>query len=348
VNLTATDNVDGDITVSPTAQITPGTSPNDFVMLRTWTFSDVAGNTSSVSQLITVLDDVAPVPPAPPADITVQGAAQVPAPVALTATDNCDGDLTALPSAQVIPGSGPDDFVIVRTWTFTDQTGNTSSVSQVITVVPPPVPQEFTIFINDEDGFNAAVGSAALVVRGTENFETSTVASGQSALVNDPLSPGSANGPFPNGTNPSAGVTIQSNTGGGSAGSLMPRGGLSLFTWAAGYFSAPNDQLVNAVNFDSIDLLFFSASPAVSLTPLFIGPPGGEGTAGTVIVTVYDQFNAVLGSASIAGVNFQSPAFVGVVAGPGATIGRINLWGGGATGTGQGADDIVVYTSAVP
>jgi hypothetical protein len=61
-------------------------------------------------------------------------------------------------------------------------------------------------------------------------------------------------------------------------------------------------------------------------------------------ITVFDPTNTVLGSASIVGVNFQSPAFVGVVTGAGAAIGRINLWGGGVAGTGQGADDIAVYT----
>jgi hypothetical protein len=137
VTLTATDDVDGPITVGPTTQITPGSSINDFVMVRTWTFTDVVGNTSSVSQTITVQDNVAPVAPAAPSDLTVARASDVPPPVSLTATDNCDGDITVSPTAQITPGSGAIDFVMVRTWTFTDVSGNTSSVSQTITVIIP-------------------------------------------------------------------------------------------------------------------------------------------------------------------------------------------------------------------
>ncbi|MBT8266225.1 MAG: T9SS type A sorting domain-containing protein, partial [Bacteroidia bacterium] len=151
VDLTATDNCDGDIIVSPTANITPGACANDFVMVRTWTFTDECGNTSSVSQTITVNDDTAPVPPAPPADLNLQCASDVPAAVDLTATDNCDGDITVSPTANTTPGACANDFVMVRTWTFTDSCGNTSSVSQTITVnddtapVPPAPPSDIAI-----------------------------------------------------------------------------------------------------------------------------------------------------------------------------------------------------------
>ncbi|NNL31839.1 MAG: T9SS type A sorting domain-containing protein, partial [Flavobacteriaceae bacterium] len=150
VDLTATDNCDGDIIVSPTANTTPGACANDFVMVRTWTFTDSCGNTSSVSQTITVNDDTAPVPPAPPADLNLQCASDVPAAVDLTATDNCDGDITVSPTANTTPGACANDFVMVRTWTFTDDCGNTSSVSQTITVnddTPPVItcPADLTL-----------------------------------------------------------------------------------------------------------------------------------------------------------------------------------------------------------
>ncbi|RZW50535.1 MAG: hypothetical protein EX263_07595, partial [Flavobacteriaceae bacterium] len=140
VDLTATDNCDGDIIVSPTANTTPGACANDFVMVRTWTFTDVCGNTSSVSQVITVLDDTAPVAPAPPADLNLQCASDIPPPVDLTATDNCDGDITVGPNVNITPGACANDLVMVRTWTFTDDCGNTSSVSQVITVLDDTAP----------------------------------------------------------------------------------------------------------------------------------------------------------------------------------------------------------------
>jgi CSLREA domain-containing protein len=159
VDLTAVDDVDGPITVSPTTVVFPGVSPNDFVMVRTWTFTDSSGNSASVSQTITVSDTTAPVPPTAPADVTVVGAAAVPPPVDLTAIDNCDGAITVSPTALIIPGSGPNDFVLVRTWTFTDVTGNTSSISQTITVVPPntaPVADDDSYSTNEDTSLNVA------------------------------------------------------------------------------------------------------------------------------------------------------------------------------------------------
>ena len=140
VDLTAEDNCDGAITVSPTEEVTPGACVNDFTLVRTWTFTDVCGNTSSVSQTITVKDDTAPVAPTPPADVNVQCATDVPAPVDLTAEDNCDGAITVSPTEEVTPGACVNDFTLVRTWTFTDVCGNTSSVSQTITVKDDTAP----------------------------------------------------------------------------------------------------------------------------------------------------------------------------------------------------------------
>ena len=143
VDLTANDNCDGDITVSPAAVISPGSCENQFTMVRTWTFVDLCGNQSSVSQTINVNDTTPPDPPAPPADVNVECASDVPAPVDLTANDNCDGDITVSPAAVITPGSCDNQFTMVRTWTFVDLCGNQSSVSQTINVndtTPPDAP----------------------------------------------------------------------------------------------------------------------------------------------------------------------------------------------------------------
>jgi hypothetical protein len=141
IDLTAEDNCDGAITVSPSVVKIFGSCVNDFTEIRTWTFSDVCGNTSSVSQTITVSDDTAPVAPAAPSNLTLQCADAIPPPVDLTATDNCDGAITVSPSVTVIPGSNENDVTQIRTWTFSDVCGNTSSVNQTITVGDdtPPV-----------------------------------------------------------------------------------------------------------------------------------------------------------------------------------------------------------------
>ncbi|MFT6019864.1 MAG: hypothetical protein ACI9CQ_002667, partial [Saprospiraceae bacterium] len=143
VDLTAADMCVGDITVSPSAVITPGNCDNQFTMVRTWTFFDNCGNQSSVSQTINVNDTTPPNVPAAPADVNVQCASDVPAPVDLTANDNCDGDITVSPSAVITPGNCENQFTFVYTWTFVDGCGNQSSVSQTIQVDDTTAP-EFT------------------------------------------------------------------------------------------------------------------------------------------------------------------------------------------------------------
>src|SRR5688500_19443835 len=67
-----------------------------------------------------------------PADVTVD-CESIPAVPAVTATDNCDPTLTVNyveTSNTVVEGCG----VIVRTWTVTDQCGNTATHTQTITV----------------------------------------------------------------------------------------------------------------------------------------------------------------------------------------------------------------------
>ena len=151
IDLTAVDNCDGDIVASPTDELTPGSCANSFTIVRTWTFTDVCGNASRVSQTITVNDDIAPVAPTAPAAVTVQCAADVPAAMDLTATDNCNGLIT-VSAVDVTTTSGcANNFTILRTWTFTDVCGNASSFSQTISVndniapVAPAAPAAVTV-----------------------------------------------------------------------------------------------------------------------------------------------------------------------------------------------------------
>ena len=151
IDLTAVDNCDGDITVSPIDELTPGSCANNFTIVRTWTFTDVCGNESSVSQNITINDNTVPVAPGAPAAVTIQCAADVPAAMNLTATDNCSGIIMVSPTEETTHGDCPNSFVIVRVWTFIDECGNTSNVSQTITVedmtapVIVGIPEDVTI-----------------------------------------------------------------------------------------------------------------------------------------------------------------------------------------------------------
>src|SRR5690606_28699324 len=134
VELTATDNCGDSITVSGVDTTTPGACAGSYTIVRTWTFVDACGNESAVSQNISVIDNIAPVAPEAPADANVACAGEVPANVELTATDNCGQVITAMGVDATTPGSCANSYTIVRTWTFTDACGNTSSVSQNINV----------------------------------------------------------------------------------------------------------------------------------------------------------------------------------------------------------------------
>jgi hypothetical protein len=137
IDLTAIDNCDGNITVTGVDAIT--NNPCGVSIVRTWTFTDICGNVSSVSQNIVIQDVTPPVPPAAPADVMEECAGDVPPMIDLTAIDNCDGNITVTGVDAIT--NNPCGVSIVRTWTFTDICGNVSSVSQNIVIqdVTPPV-----------------------------------------------------------------------------------------------------------------------------------------------------------------------------------------------------------------
>ena len=127
-------------------------------IIRTWTLTDDCGNTLSLDQTITVVDNTAPTFTAPPS-ITINCNED---PLDLTVTgdvtdeaDNCSTGLEAT-FTDVASGStncgGPSQ--IIRTWTLTDDCGNTLSLSQVITLedgTGPVLPTPPDVTINCED-----------------------------------------------------------------------------------------------------------------------------------------------------------------------------------------------------
>ena len=110
------------------------------VVSRRWTATDVCGNSTNRSQVITVRDTT------PPTVTTAQGAnttIECPAVPSFTApvfTDACAGVLT--PVAVTVTNTVGCSNVVTRTWTATDPCGNSTNRSQVITVrdtTPPEV-----------------------------------------------------------------------------------------------------------------------------------------------------------------------------------------------------------------
>jgi gliding motility-associated-like protein len=137
-NLTAVDNCSGNITVAGVDSV-DSSNPCNVIITRTWTFTDNCGNSSSVAQVITVTDTIAPVAPSAPTDMTFECIDDVPSAGNLTAVDNCSGNITVA-GVDSVDNSNPCNVIITRTWTFTDNCGNASSVAQVITVKDTTAP----------------------------------------------------------------------------------------------------------------------------------------------------------------------------------------------------------------
>ncbi len=159
--LTATDVCDPTLSETFSDTVTPGTCPEESSIARTWTATDDCGNSSSCVQTIDVVDTTPPVITCP-SDITIEcdestdpsntGSA--------TATDACAAEATISNSDAIVPGSCPEEETITRTWTATDNCGNSSSCVQTIEVVdttPPDIQCNAPATITPPDAHISAI-----------------------------------------------------------------------------------------------------------------------------------------------------------------------------------------------
>jgi hypothetical protein len=103
-------------------------------LLRTWTATDLCGNTSTCSQQITVVDLTTPILNCPP-NITVNCGEETVLSITgeATATDNCTENVS-ITYEDDTGGFSECEGVIIRTWTATDECGNETICEQEITV----------------------------------------------------------------------------------------------------------------------------------------------------------------------------------------------------------------------
>ena len=79
------------VTISEEQEIIPTDCDSEYTLIRTFTAEDECGNSSQAQQVVTVVDESAPVLSDLPADQVIDCNDEVPAPPVLTASDNCDG-----------------------------------------------------------------------------------------------------------------------------------------------------------------------------------------------------------------------------------------------------------------
>jgi len=152
------------------------------IIERIWTATDTCGNSATVTQIVTVVDDTEAPMLTLPADVTDCNVdlADTNATGVATATDNCDGTTTV---SFVDVATMQDCVMIVsRTWTATDPCGNSASDVQVIlSTIDTNAPMV--------SGFSAPiVGTvgASGVISGC-NLDLSPIALGQ-PIATDPCS----------------------------------------------------------------------------------------------------------------------------------------------------------------
>ena len=130
---TATDACDVSVTISFTDATTQGSCAGTYSVTRTWTATDDCGNTSTCSGTI-VVRDITPPTITCVAQTTPINCPAVPAFAAPTATDACDATVTITFTDATTQGSCAGTYSVTRTWTATDDCGNTATCSGTIVV----------------------------------------------------------------------------------------------------------------------------------------------------------------------------------------------------------------------
>lgn len=139
---TGNDNCAGTVLTFSDSEIPASCS--DGLITRTWTATDLAGNTASCIQNITVIgDDVPPVCLNCPGDITI-ACDETPEMPTLLVSDNCDPDPVISAISTTSQGSGDAcsnyQYTISLVYFVTDACGNEQSYPQTITVVDETAP----------------------------------------------------------------------------------------------------------------------------------------------------------------------------------------------------------------
>ena len=131
-------------TVNPTVTFISETSDGGFcpeTITRVYRITDDCGNTFDVNHLITIADAVPPTATNPP-NINVSCFANVPAPDPLVVTDEADNSGVAPIVAYVSDVSDGNSCpeTITRSYSVTDDCGNSITVTQQIIIIPTAVP----------------------------------------------------------------------------------------------------------------------------------------------------------------------------------------------------------------
>ncbi|MFM9983837.1 MAG: SdrD B-like domain-containing protein [Flavobacteriales bacterium] len=138
-----------------------------YTIERTWIATDNCGNAAEVFQIIHVIDNLPPTLLDVPADVVV-ACGDIPPAQELSATDLCDEqvEVSMIESTENLPCG----FMLIRTWTATDDCGNSSTAEQHITVADIIAPQ--AIYIPEDATYECTDIVPAWVPVFTDNCDT--------------------------------------------------------------------------------------------------------------------------------------------------------------------------------
>jgi hypothetical protein len=134
---TASDNC-GNVTVSYEDEFIPG---NCGLRTRTYTAADACGNIAQATQVISVVDEIAPVFIGFPASQSISCSDVVPVEqVDVAYADDCS-EVTVSWVEDIIEGDCPNSYTSIRTCTLTDVCGNTATETYTLEVSDTEAPQ---------------------------------------------------------------------------------------------------------------------------------------------------------------------------------------------------------------
>ncbi len=110
-------------------------------IVRTWTATDACGNSSTMSQTISIVDTQGPIFDFYPENITISCDAPIPPAAQLIGIDVCAGEVEVFVTELFSPGSCDGSTTLTRIFRAFDDCGNTGIYAQIITIIDTEAPQ---------------------------------------------------------------------------------------------------------------------------------------------------------------------------------------------------------------
>jgi gliding motility-associated-like protein len=141
IDVQATDDCNGQVSITASSIIVPGICAQQYVINRTWVARDACQNSSYTQQMVLVQDHQAPEFITPPQDLTIHCLAPAPPVDTIMAEDNCSQQVWFTFTESLSGGSYCNTITRIRTWTAEDMCGNANTHTQTITQTDagPPV-----------------------------------------------------------------------------------------------------------------------------------------------------------------------------------------------------------------